>query len=304
VTPFLTFDRAAWQDLRATTPLPLSEDDLEALRGLNVPLSLDEVSDIYLPISRLLNLQVAAAQRLHRVQADFLGTPAPPTPFVIGLAGSVAVGKSTASRVLQALLSRWSDHPRVDLVTTDGFLLPNAELERRGLMERKGFPESYDRARLLQFVADVKSGLPTVTAPVYSHLHYDIVPGEVLTVRQPDILLIEGLNVLQRGESGKPYVSDYFDFSIYVDANEADIERWFWERFVRLRETAFQNPESFFHVFTTWSMDECRERAERIWRDINGKNLRENILPTRERARLILEKGSDHTVTRIHLRKI
>jgi type I pantothenate kinase len=305
ITPFLTFDRPTWAGLRENTPLTLSEDDLAALRGLNDPISLQEVTECYLPISRLLNLQVTAAQGLYHVTDAFLGTnKSAKVPFIIGVAGSVAVGKSTISRVLQALLSRWPDHPHVDLVTTDGFLFPNAVLQEKGLMERKGFPESYDRARLLQFLADVKSGVAEAHAPFYSHLHYDIVPEQRVIVRHPDILIIEGLNVLQRGELGKPFVSDYFDFSLYVDANEADIKRWFWERFMRLRETAFQNPESFFHQFAAWSLAECEERAERIWQEINGKNLRENILPTRERARLIIEKGPEHAMRNIHLRKM
>jgi type I pantothenate kinase len=307
LTPFLSFDRPTWAALRASTPLTLSEADLNALRGLNDPISLEEVVECYLPISRLLNLQVTAAQQLYRVTDAFLGTNIrnnTKVPFIIGVAGSVAVGKSTISRVLQALLSRWPDHPRVDLVTTDGFLYPNAILKERGLMERKGFPESYDRNQLRQFLSDLKSGVPEVYAPFYSHLHYDIVPEQQITIRQPDIVIIEGLNVLQRGEVGKPFVSDYFDFSLYVDADEADIARWFWERFVRLRETAFQDPNSFFHQFAAWSLEECEERATRIWREINGKNLRENILPTRDRARLIVQKGPDHRMQHIHLRKI
>ena len=317
-SPFLSFDRPTWASLRASTPLTLTEEDLAALRGLNDPISLAEVTDCYLPISRLLNLQVRAAQQLYQVTDAFLGsanpgganpaqTGAAKVPFIIGVAGSVAVGKSTISRVLQALLSYWPQHPRVDLVTTDGFLYPNAILKERNLMERKGFPESYNRNLLRQFLVDIKSGMSEVSAPFYSHLHYDIVPEKSLVIRQPDILIVEGLNVLQHGEEGKrgrPFASDYFDFSIYVDAEEDDIKRWFWERFLRLRETAFRNPESYFHQFASWSLEECEVRAEMIWAEINGKNLRENILPTRERARLIIKKGPDHKMQQIYLRKI
>jgi type I pantothenate kinase len=306
---FLEFTRAEWARLRAATPLPLTQPQLRSLVSINEPVSLDEVSDIYLPLSRLLNLYVGATQKLHDAAATFLGSSTPRTPFVIGIAGSVAVGKSTASRVLQALLSRWPNHPQVDLITTDGFLLPQRVLEARGLSERKGFPESYDQRRLVQFMADVKSGAPEVVAPVYSHLAYDIVAGEYQSVRQPDIVIVEGLNVLQTGSgrAGRPmpmFVSDFFDFSIYVDALESDIEQWYIERFVKLRETVFQNPSSYFHRYAALSPEQATNTARNIWRTINLVNLRQNVMPTRERAHLILEKGRDHAVRRVRLRKL
>jgi len=309
ISRYVDLNRAEWARLRASTPLPLSEAQLRPLGGLTERVSLDEVTDIYLPLSRLLNLYVGATQKLHAATSTFLGGSANlRIPFVIGIAGSVAVGKSTASRVLKALLSHWPNHPQVDLVTTDGFLLPQRELEARGLTQRKGFPESYDVRRLLRFLADVKSGLPEVTAPVYSHLAYDIVPGEFQTVRQPDIVIVEGLNVLQtRSRQRKPpamFVSDFFDFSIYVDANEADIEHWYIERFMKLRATVFQNPSSYFHRYAALGTAEAETTARRIWETINLVNLRENVLPTRERAHLVLEKGRDHAVRRVRLRMV
>lgn len=307
LSPYITFDRETWAGLRAATPLTLSEDDVADLQGINERLSLDEVVEVYLPLSRLLNLYVAAAQQLHQVTDTFLGQPAAKVPYVIGIAGSVAVGKSTTARILQALLSRWPNHPVVDLVTTDGFLFPNAELEARGLMARKGFPESYDVRRLLQFVADVKAGMPEVRAPVYSHETYDITDDE-LVVRQPDVMIIEGLNVLQTPSgtvrSSRLFVSDYFDFSIYVDADEADVVQWYVERFMTLRETVFRNERSFFHHYAALSDDEAVAMARSIWDGINGPNLIENILPTRDRATLVLHKRADHRVDEVRLRKL
>jgi len=308
-SPYIEFSRKHWAKLRAATPLTLNEQDLEALHGIIEFVSLEEVSEIYLPLSRLLNLYVAAAQDLYRVTDTFLGSPAAKVPFVIAIAGSVAVGKSTTARILRALLARWPNTPRVDLVTTDGFLYPNAVLEERGLMRRKGFPESYDTRRLVQFLADIKSGHKRVEAPVYSHLVYDILPDRHQIVRNPDILILEGLNVLQRASSypqGMPklYLSDLFDFSIYVDAAEADLENWYLERFLQLRQTAFKDPEAYFHNYAAMPETDATTLARRIWAEINAVNLRDNIYPTRERAHLILGKGADHRVTRVQLRKI
>jgi len=306
-SPWVELSREDWAARRSSTPLSLTEADLDHLRGLNEDLSLDEVAEVYLPLSRLLNLYVAATQELHRATGTFLGSSTAKVPYVIGVAGSVAVGKSTTSRILRALLSRWPDHPEVALVTTDGFLYPNAELEQRGLMERKGFPESYDVASLVRFVGAVKSGEPEVAAPVYSHLTYDIVPGERIVVRQPDVLIVEGLNVLQSGGATgdrRVFVSDFFDFAVYVDAEEDDILHWYVERFKTLRTTAFADPRSYFHRYASLDDTEAERVATDIWRRINGRNLVENILPTRSRADLILHKGSDHGVERVHLRKL
>lgn len=301
---YVSFSRDEWSRLRAATPLTLQQVDLEELRGINDRIDLDEVATVFLPLTRLLNLYVSATQNLHKVSATFLGTMAPKVPYVIGVAGSVAVGKSTFARILQALLARWPEHPRVDLLTTDGFLLPNATLLDRGMMNRKGFPESYDTKRLLQFLRDVKAGCAEVTAPVYSHIVYDVIPDAEVVIRQPDILIIEGLNVLQVGAEATEFVSDYFDFSIYIDALEADIEKWYVERFLTLCQTIFQNPDSFFQNFAHLTQDEAIATAQGIWREINGKNLIENIEPTKSRASLSLHKDAAHRVTEIHLRKL
>jgi type I pantothenate kinase len=305
---YLTFRRDEWAELRASTPLTVNEHDLELLRGINESIDLDEVTAVYLPLTRLLNLYVSATQRLHKVSGEFLGTTSPKVPYIIGVAGSVAVGKSTFARILRVLLARWPDHPKVDLVTTDGFLYPNEVLDERGIMNRKGFPESYDTRRLVQFLREVKSGAATARAPVYSHVIYDIVDGEMVDVSRPDIVILEGLNVLQVGGPSDvvatEFVSDYFDFSIYLDADESHIEDWYVRRFMKLRDTVFQNPESFFSHYADLSNDEAVKVAKFIWRDINGKNLRENIVPTKSRAALLLRKGFDHRVVEVSLRRL
>ena len=308
-SPYVELDRRAWARLRDHHPLSLTAEDVARLRGLGDRLDLHEVEQVYLPLSRLLNFYVGATEGLHRVTTDFLREQPERTPFVIGVAGSVAVGKSTTSRILRELLARWPGTPRIELVTTDGFLYPNAELERRGLLQRKGFPESYDRRALLRFVAEVKAGADEVSAPVYSHLTYDIVPGERAVVHRPDVLIVEGLNVLQPprvqpdGRTGLA-VSDFFDFSVYVDARVEDIRRWYVDRFLRLRETAFADPHSYFHRYAALSDDEARATAERIWSTINEPNLTENVRPTRGRASLVMSKGEDHSVRRVRLRKL
>jgi type I pantothenate kinase len=300
---YQSYSRTEWARLRASTPLTLTETDLEELRGINERIDLDEVADIYLPLSRLLNLYVGATQNLQQITELFLGRLAPRVPYVVGIAGSVAVGKSTFARILQALLSRWPNHPRVELVTTDGFLFDNDELEARGLMNRKGFPESYDVRRLLRFLADLKSGEAVVEAPTYSHVVYDVLP-DAQVVRRPDIVILEGINVLQvGGEGAREFVSDYFDFSIYVDADPADIEEWYVERFLTLCATVFQREDSYFHRFSHLDHGAAVANARSIWHDINGRNLAENIEPTRERASLVLHKGGDHRVTSVALRR-
>ena len=309
ITPFVELDRPAWATLAASSPLPLTMTEIERLRGLGDPIDVDEVQNIYLPLSRLLNMYVGGIGALHQVTTTFLGERTDRTPFIIGVGGSVAVGKSTTSRVLAEMLGRWPDTPRVQLVTTDGFLHPNQILKQRDLMERKGFPESYDRRALLRFVAEVKSGAAEVRAPRYDHLTYDIVPGEEIVVRRPDVLIIEGLNVLQPAnldQSGRSAlaISDFFDFSIYVDASPVDVRRWYIERFLRLRGTAFTHPDSYFRRYADLTDQEAAELANKIWTSINEPNLVENILPTRGRATLVMTKGPDHAVSRIRLRKL
>jgi type I pantothenate kinase len=309
LSPYRTFTRAQWAALRADTPMTLEPGEIAQLRSLNDRLDIAEVEDIYLPLSRLLSMYVAATQRLFIAQQRFLGTEDAKMPYIIGVGGSVAVGKSTTARVLQALLARWPNVPKVDLITTDGFLFPNAVLEREGLMEKKGFPESYDLTALLSFLGDIKAGKRPARAPVYSHLIYDVMPSQFIEIAHPDILIVEGLNVLQAGrlpKDGKaiPFVSDFFDFSIYLDAEEPILREWYVERFLTLRSTAFRDPMSYFHRYARLSDAEAIETATSIWTRINLVNLHENILPTRQRADLILEKGGNHAVEQAALRRL
>jgi type I pantothenate kinase len=303
------FSRAEWAAKRADTPMTLSPEEVTRLRSLHDRLDMKEVEEIYLPLSRLLSFYVAATQRLFRAEQAFLGTEDAKVPYVIGIGGSVAVGKSTTARVLQALLARWPNTPKVDLITTDGFLLPNAVLQREGLMEKKGFPESYDLPALLRFLSDVKAGRRPARAPVYSHLVYDVVPGDAIEIDRPDILIVEGLNVLQAGRPPKdgkaiPFVSDFFDFSVYLDADENVLRSWYVDRFLTLRGTAFRDPKSFFHRYATLTDEEAVETATSIWSRINLLNLHENILPTRQRADLILRKTASHEVQEVSLRRL
>ncbi len=309
LSPFRMFSRAEWAKLRKDTPMTLTSEEVTRLRSLHDRLDFAEVEEIYLPLSRLLSMYVEYTQKLFRSQNEFLGTADIKMPFIIGVAGSVAVGKSTTARVLQALLARWTNVPKVDLITTDGFLLPNAVLEREGLMEKKGFPESYDLPALLRFLSDVKGGRRPVRAPVYSHLTYDVMPNHWVEVDRPDILVVEGLNVLQTGrlpKDGKaiPFVSDFFDFSVYLDATEDVLRAWYIERFLALRETAFRDPKSYFHRYSTLSDKEASNTASSIWNRINLVNLHDNILPTRQRADLILKKGESHAVEEVALRRL
>ena len=309
LSPYRIFPRAQWAQLREDHPMTLTPEEVARLRSLHDRLDMREVEEIYLPLSRLLSLYVAATQRLFRAAQNFLGTEDSKVPYIIGVAGSVAVGKSTTARVLQALLARWPNVPKVDLVTTDGFLFPNAILAREGLMEKKGFPESYDLPALLRFLTDIKAGRRPIRAPVYSHLIYDVVPNQWVEIDRPDILIVEGLNVLQTGpppRDGKaiPYVSDFFDFSVYLDAEEDVLLGWYVDRFLTLRGTAFRDPKSFFHRYSTLTDQEAVATATSIWNRINLVNLRESILPTRQRADLILKKGESHQVGEVALRRL
>ncbi|GJM03392.1 MAG: pantothenate kinase [Rhodomicrobium sp.] len=308
-SPYLIMSREEWAAQRRDTPMTLSPEDVARLGGLSERLSTKEVEEIYLPLSRLLSLYVSASQELHLVTSRFLGKSELKVPFIIGIAGSVACGKSTTARVLKALLARWPGHPHVDLISTDGFLLPNKVLEDRKIMHRKGFPESFDTNRLLRFLADVKSGEPNVKAPIYSHFAYNILENQYVSIDRPDILVVEGLNVLQpasmpKSGSAMPFVSDFFDVSVYIDAATIDIEQWYIERFWRLKETAFRDPAAYFHKYASLDDKEVEATARNIWRSINLRNLEKNILPTRQRADLILRKSKDHAVEEVKLRKL
>ncbi|POF32946.1 type I pantothenate kinase [Roseibium marinum] len=309
LSPYRVFTERQWARLRADTPMTLSAHEVAQLQGLNAPMSIEQVETIYLPLSRLLAFYAEATVSIHQATQNFLQTRDGKTPFIIGVAGSVSVGKSTTSRVLRELLARWTPSPKVDLITTDGFLYPNAILEAEGLMSKKGFPESFDRPRLLKFLSDIKAGKRHVRAPVYSHFYYDVMPGHTVTVDRPDILIVEGLNVLQTRELPKdgravPFVSDFFDFSVYIDADEKLLRKWYVDRFMQLRETAFRDPGSYFHKYSRISDEEATQTAHRIWNEINLVNLRENILPTRPRADLILSKNASHRISKVALRKI
>lgn len=309
LSPYRVFTERQWSRLRADTPMTLSEHEVAQLQGLNAPVSIEQVETIYLPLSRLLAFYAEAMVGIHQATQNFLGHHDGKTPFIIGVAGSVSVGKSTTSRVLRELLARWPASPKVDLITTDGFLYPNATLEAEGLMSKKGFPESFDRPRLLKFLSDIKAGKRHVRAPIYSHFYYDVMPGHTVTVDRPDVLIVEGLNVLQTRELPKdgravPFVSDFFDFSVYIDADEDLLRKWYVDRFMRLRETAFRDPGSYFHKYSRITDVEAVETANRIWTEINLVNLRENILPTRPRADLILSKNASHRISKVALRKI
>ncbi|WP_439528106.1 type I pantothenate kinase [Pannonibacter sp.] len=309
LSPYRVFTMAEWARLRADTPMTLTAVEVDELRGLNDPISMGDVESVYLPLSRLLAYYAEATLILHQATKRFLGVEEGKTPFIIGIAGSVAVGKSTTSRILRALLARWPASPKVDLITTDGFLFPNAVLEQEGLMQRKGFPESFDRPALLKFLSDIKAGKRNVAAPVYSHFYYDVMPGQTVTVDKPDILIVEGLNVLQTRELPKdgravPFVSDFFDFSVYIDAPEDMLEKWYIDRFMRLRETAFRDPNSYFHRYSRITDKEALAKAKNIWTNINLQNLRDNIFPTRPRADLILTKDASHGIAKVALRKI
>ena len=306
LSPYRHFTRSEWAALRADTPLTLTIEDLEKLQSMNDPISVDEVIAIYLPLSRLLALYVAATQGLFKATQRFLGAEDGKMPYIIGIAGSVAVGKSTTARVLKALLSRWTNTPKVELITTDGFLHPNSVLEREGIMDRKGFPESYDGTSLLRFLSEIKAGKRNVEAPVYSHLVYDVMPGKSVVVDRPDILIVEGLNVLLPNKPGKdiPFVSDFFDFSVYLDAPDDDLERWYVARFMKLRETAFRDPRSYFRKYADLNDEDAEHTARDIWRRINLRNLHENILPTRARASLVLTKGQNHKIEKVALRQL
>ncbi|MCW1735585.1 type I pantothenate kinase [Anaerorudis cellulosivorans] len=307
-SPFRSFTREEWSKLEEHPMFPVSDIDVSQLQALNEPLTIQEIEEIYLPMIRLLQIHITHYRNLHNERDQFFDNPSQRIPYIIGIAGSVAAGKSTTARVLQKLLSMTPETPRVELVTTDGFLYPNTELERRGIFNKKGFPESYDAKRLLSFLADVKSGRDILEAPVYSHLYYDVMPDQIQRIEKPDILIVEGINILQvtinKKSRHKVFVSDFFDFSIYVDAAEKDLRKWYVERFKKLQETAFRNPESYFHRYASYSEEELMEFANKVWDEINLPNLKQNILPTRFRADLILEKGECHFVRGVRIRKI